>query len=466
MTPVVETINSLKPPNLRAYTRKELREYFINSWELQDTLFKSLTTDHALYLNPDPLRNPLIFYLGHPIAFYVNKLRMVGLLKNPVNAEFERLFAAGVDPETPAELEAAISQVAWPTANDVWEYRARCFDVILEVIERAEIEPPIDSEDPAWALLMSIEHDRIHFETSSVLFRQLPTELLQKPDCWQYGPSFGASPPNKMINVSGATVRLGKPSDFPTYGWDNEYGHLEIDVPSFYASKYLITNGEFLEFVQDGGYLRRTFWSDESWAWNRNTRVRAPRFWIEHGGEWLYRTLFEETPMSWDWPVEVNHHEAMAFCKWRGMGTRLLSESEWNVINGNRIGSRCEYENDNGFSGQHNLNLRFGSPTPVHMLEAEQSTLGFFDVMGNVWVWLADYFHPLPGFHTQALYPDFSVPFFDERHSMMLGGSWATTGAGASRFYRLWFRRHFYQHAGFRIASSWGMGHTIRWKLR
>lgn len=466
MKTAVETITSLKPPNLESFSKQELIDYFTNSWELQDILFKSLVSDHVFYLNPDPLRNPLIFYLGHPAAFFINKLRMAGLLKSHVNADFERLFAAGVDPETPTELNRVISQISWPDINAVWEFRTRCFEVILSKIHEADTTLANSFKDPMWALLMGIEHDRIHFETSSMLLRQLSTELVRRPSGWLYAPSFGEPPSNKMIRVSSTKVILGKSRNFPTFGWDNEYGELSVDVPAFYASKYLVTNREFLEFVEDGGYRESRFWSSESLRWNRSNIPAMPKFWSKRDGEWRYRTVFEEIPMPWDWPVEVNHHEATAFCKWKGMGTRLLSEPEWNVINGNSGPKTFRYENDNGLCGSHNLNLRFGSPTPVHFSSNFPSDLGFFDPMGNVWVWLKDNFQPLPGFQTHRLYEDFSEPFFDDRHSMMLGGSWATTGTGASCFYRLWFRRHFYQHAGFRTASSWGLGKTMSVRLR
>jgi formylglycine-generating enzyme required for sulfatase activity len=82
------------------------------------------------------------------------------------------------------------------------------------------------------------------------------------------------------------------------------------------------------------------------------------------------------------------------------------------------------------------------------------SPSGFHDVWGNVWDWLADDFYPLPGFKVHPWYLDFSEPYMDSDHGMMAGGAWATTGTGASKYYRLWFRRHFYQHAGFRLAPG------------
>ncbi|XP_059839506.1 uncharacterized protein LOC132401495 [Hypanus sabinus] len=79
---------------------------------------------------------------------------------------------------------------------------------------------------------------------------------------------------------------------------------------------------------------------------------------------------------------------------------------------------------------------------------------GFHDVFGNVWEWTEDHFNGLPGFETTYLYDDFSTPCFDGKHTIILGGSWISTGDEASRFARFAFRRHFFQHLGFRLART------------
>jgi formylglycine-generating enzyme required for sulfatase activity len=106
---------------------------------------------------------------------------------------------------------------------------------------------------------------RIHLETSSVLIRQLPIDYVKKPANWKYAPlsmDSGAGE-NVLVKVPGGRVTVGKPRDFPSYGWDNEYGQAEIDVPEFGASQYLVTNGEFLEFVESGGYQNKDLWTQE-----------------------------------------------------------------------------------------------------------------------------------------------------------------------------------------------------------
>ncbi|XP_062920042.1 uncharacterized protein LOC134354759 [Mobula hypostoma] len=161
--------------------------------------------------------------------------------------------------------------------------------------------------------------------------------------------------------------------------------------------------------------------------------------------------------MPWDWPVEVNYHEAKAFCKWKGNGYRLLTEAEHHRI---RSGSQKPLGGDvtsdpifcDNVKEKHNINLTFGSPTPVTMYPPNET--GFHDVFGNVWEWTEDHFNGLPGFETTYLYDDFSTPCFDGKHMIILGGSWISTGDEASRFARFAFRRHFFQHLGFRLART------------
>ncbi|MDJ1176637.1 5-histidylcysteine sulfoxide synthase [Roseofilum capinflatum] len=436
-------LTSLQNLELDKCDRQTLLNYFQNSWELEEILMKSLVHNDSFYLNPDPLRNPIIFYLGHSPVFYINKLIRVELLDQRINPDYEILFELGVDPSSPEELEEATKNINWPEVEQVWDYREKAKETITQVIKTCSLNLPITQTHPLWALIMAMEHNRIHFETSSMLLRQFSVEHLKRPETWQYAPSNQTTPENKMIAISGGKVNLGKPENSNTYGWDSEYGTRTVEVQPFFASQHLITNGEFLQFVQDRGYENPEFWDDESWNWKQENNVKHPKFWIEKNGSYQYRTLFEEIDLPLDWPVEVNHYEAMAYCHWKGEGTRLMSEAEWKIATGK--------------SDDHqdcNLNVKFGSPSPVRSLKNSEASSGLYDLRGNVWEWLSDEFKPLPGFKPHPLYEDYSAPFFDSDHKIMLGGSWASTGAYASPSCRNWFRKNFYQHAGFRIAQN------------
>jgi 5-histidylcysteine sulfoxide synthase len=439
------------PPKLESCDRQGILDYFENAWQLEDTLMKSLVGDDTFYLNPDPLRNRLIFYLGHSAVFYINKLIQVGLLQKGLNPNYEILFEVGVDPESPAELDQAIAHCEWPEVAEVWQYREQAYQVISELIQTTAINLPIHQNHPLWALMMGIEHQRIHVETSSMLIRQLPVERVKCPDNWEYAPLNGYSPQNELIKVTVGVVTLGKAEHDTTYGWDIDYGHCTVEVKSFVASQYLITNSDFLSFVKDGGYEHQDYWSEESWQWKAQANTQHPKFWLPHNGSYKYRAMFDEIELPFDWPVEVNHYEAMAYCRWHGQDTRLMSEAEYHLATYGDT-ENCKYLEED--TEDYNLNLTFGSPSPVGLLKTAKSNSGLYDLRGNVWEWLSDRLNPLPGYEPHYLYEDNSSLFFDDKHQMMLGGSWITNGTEALKYYRNWFRPNFYQHAGFRIAKS------------
>ncbi len=447
----MNNLKSAHPPQLdscdtNSGLRQDILDYFENAWQLEDILMNSLVGEETFYLNPDPLRNPLIFYLGHSAVFYINKLINVGLLSQHLNPGYEILFEIGVDPEMPEELNQAIAHITRPQLPEVWQYREKAYQIILDLIQKTPIIVPIRQNYPLWALMMGIEHQRIHIETSSMLIRQLPVERVKRPEGWKYAPESAQMLENEMIEVAGGVVKMGKPADSPTYGWDIEYGDRQVEVAPFVVSKYLITNSEFLAFVKAGGYENQDYWHQESWHWKTDNNIKHPKFWIHENGFYKYRAMFDEMELPLDWPVEVNHYEAMAYCCWQGENTRLMSEAEYNL---------ATYGNDRAREADsYNLNLKFGSPSPVGLLETAKSESGLYDLRGNVWEWLRDNLNPMTGYKTHQLYQDYSAPFFDSKHNMMLGGCWITNGTEALRYYRNWFRPSFYQHAGFRSVRA------------
>ena len=429
--------------------RQEIHRAFQRTFSLYERLFEHLATEDAWYRKAIALRHPLIFYYGHTAVFYVNKLLPAGLLKERIDPALESLFAVGVDEMSWDDLDE--HHYDWPARLRVADYRNCVRERVGNLIDRLPLELPIRWDSPWWAILMGIEHENIHLETSSVLMRQLPLGEVRPVSDFPAGTEGGPPPPNRRIPVPAGTVRLGKGREHRLYGWDNEYGAEEIPLDGFSAARLLVSNGEFLPFVEAGGYANPDYWTDEARDWLGFARPHHPTFWVRHGQEWRLRLLAEERPMPWNWPVEVNCHEARAFCRWlserEGHTLRLPTEAEWHRIRETAGLGDC----DGWTEAPGNIGLSHGA-SPVAVDRFPQGP--FCDVVGNVWQWTETAIYPFPGFAPHPLYDDFSVPTFDGQHHLLLGGSFMSLGNETQAHARYAFRRHFFQHAGFRYVES------------
>jgi putative 4-mercaptohistidine N1-methyltranferase len=254
-----------------------------------------------------------------------------------------------------------------------------------------------------------------------------------------------------LLEIAAGKVFLGKDKDALYYGWDNEYGHHEAAVPAFQASRFLVSNGEFLPFVEAGGYATESCWEEEGLAWKNYTQAAQPTFWIKGDKGWRLRIMLEEIAMPWDWPVEVNYHEAKAFCNWKkeqtGQLVRLPTEDEWYRLY--EEAGLTEIPCDMPASSNIHLD-HYASPCPVNTFGQGK----LFDVTGNVWQWTETPIYPFEGFEVHPCYDDFTAPTFDMRHNLIKGGSWISCGNEALSSARYAFRRHFFQHAGFRYVVA------------
>lgn len=433
--------------------REELRRYFHATFDADEALYEHLVGDEVFSRRADPLRHPLIFYLGHTAVFFVNKLLIAGVIDARLDPKLESICAIGVDEMSWDDLDEA--HYDWPSVDEVRAYRRRVRALVDEKIGTLPLELPIRGNSPFWVIAMGIEHERIHLETSSVLIRQLPLDAVRPSPRFPVCELAGEPPANELIDVAGDRIRLGKSREHPLYGWDNEYGVHEAEVPPFRAAKYLVSNREFLAFVEAGGYCDERWWTEEGWSWRGHLGAEHPLFWRRRDdGSWALRCLAQEIELPGNWPVEVNQLEAKAFCNWLaardGKPIRLPSEDEWRLLHrGTGLGDPPAWE-----EAPANINLEhWASSCPVDRFRHGD----FYDVIGNVWQWTQTPIYPFEGFEVHPVYDDFSTPTFDDRHNLLLGGSWISTGNEATSDARYAFRRHFFQHAGFRYVEAEGV---------
>jgi len=431
-----------------AAKRQEIADYFNSTFERYESLFETLKSDQGYYQKSIPLRHPLIFYFGHTATFFVNKMLLAGLIDKRINPKFESMFAVGVDEMSWDDLND--EHYDWPAVEEVKAYRQQVKAMINKVIQKAPLKLPIDWDNPWWAIVMGIEHEQIHLETSSVLIRQQQLELVKPHHKWRPFTKSSAAPANSLVPIPAGQVEVGKEYTDTVYGWDNEYGQHQVNIDDFQASTFLVSNHEFFGFVEAGGYQNDSFWEEEGLEWRQFAQTEYPTFWLKSKYGWQLRLMTELVAMPWDWPVDVNYHEAKAFCNWKaeksGEPVRLPTEDEWY-----RIYDHAGIKELSEQQAMANIHLDYAaSSCPVN--EFKHGDL--FDVVGNVWQWVETPTYPFDGFKVHPIYDDFTTPTYDGRHNLIKGGSWISCGNETRRTARYAFRRHFFQHAGFRYVVS------------
>ncbi|CAA6804301.1 MAG: Glutamate synthase [NADPH] large chain (EC [uncultured Sulfurovum sp.] len=429
--------------------REEIRKYFLESFSLFEKIFELLKDDAVFYKQSEPTRQPMIFYFGHTATFYINKLILAGVITKRINPEFESMFAIGVDEMTWDDMNP--EHYEWAKVSEVQAYRDAVKELVLNLIETLPMNLPISQDSAWWIILMGIEHEHIHIETSSVLHRQMPIELIKPIKDFVSCSNFPETPKNELVAMQGEVINLGKDENHHLYGWDNEYGSKTEEVKAFEVSKYLVSNAEYLPFVLDNAYEKEAYWDEEGKNFLKNKNVTCPPFWVpQNDKSYKLRLLDKEIDLPLSWAVEVNALEAMAFCRWKSSKETntysLPTEAQWqHLYNSSDIQDFPNFDDKKA-------NVAFAhyaSACPVN----EFSFGELYDVMGNVWQWTRTPTDGFKGFTPHPMYDDFSVPTFDGKHTLLKGGSFASIGNELMEHSRYAFRRHFYQHAGFRYVT-------------
>ena len=416
-------------------------------------LFHRLLPEDAWYFNPIPVRHPFVFYEGHLAAFSVNTLVKGALGRPGVDAMLERLFERGIDPKDAAEGSA----FAWPTRPRVADYLRRAEaaieDAITTVVRDATRNPQPERNEALHAI---VEHELMHQETLLYMLRELPTAAKRRPVDLEPLKVAGAPPARRGVAIPAGCATLGLDRESGTFAWDNEFPRIVSDVPAFEIDVYPVTNADFLDFVDAGGYREASFWSEGDFDWIRREGRAHPHAWVKRGEGWFWRAQFEDVPLPPAWPVWVSRAEAAAYARFRGR--RLPTETEWHRA---AFGRPDGSENAMPW-GEASAEARHGNfgvvrfdPVPVDSFPSGASAFGVQDLIGNGWEWTASAFEPFPGFRPMVSYPRYSVDFFDGDHAVLKGASPVTAAPLVRRTFRNWFRAQYpFVFAKFRTAGA------------
>jgi len=368
--------------------------------------------------------------------------------------EFDRLFAFGIDPvggglpdDQPAD---------WPAREQVYEYAAKTRELLDASLQKDSPRESSDGFSLETLLNVAIEHRLMHAETLAYMFHQLPLDRKKSPpQIHSLAPTEPVRP--SMMEIPAGMVTLGLERSNPSFGWDNEYEAYTTSVPAFAIDQFKVTNGQFLEFLQAGGYQAKELWSAEAWNWITAHNISHPIFWKHSHDSWLYRGMFEESPLLLEAPVYVSHAEARAFARW--LGKDLPTEEEWQRAAYGNPGDRDEkraYPWGDAASDAAPGNFDFVSwdPLPVNSSPAGTSAFGVADLLGNGWEWTSTPFAPFAGFEPFPFYRGYSADFFDGKHFVMKGASARTAACMLRSSFRNWFQPHYqYVYAGFRCVK-------------
>jgi iron(II)-dependent oxidoreductase len=253
--------------------------------------------------------------------------------------------------------------------------------------------------------------------------------------------------------VPGGPFVLGVDATDEPFSLDNERpGHV-VDIPAFRIGRVPVTNTEWRQFVDDGGYTQPQWWSTRGWEHRQTAGLIAPQFWSPDGQTRIRFGHVEDIPA--DEPVQhVSYFEAEAYAAWAG--ARLPTEIEWEKACAwdpeSLARRRYPWGAEEPSATRANLGGETLRPAPAGAYPAGASAYGVEQMLGDVWEWTSSTLQPWPGF-TPMIYQRYSQPFFGGDYRVLRGGSWAVESAILRPSFRNWdhpYRRQIF--SGVRLA--------------
>ncbi|MEH6407127.1 MAG: ergothioneine biosynthesis protein EgtB [Leeuwenhoekiella sp.] len=210
-----------------------------------------------------------------------------------------------------------------PTVEQVYAYRKYVTENIADMMQD-DISEEIES-----LVEIGIHHEKQHQE---LLLTDIKYILGNNPLLPVYNSKFieskKESQPQEWINIESGIYEIGHTGE--GFSYDNEFGRHKVYLNDFSISNKLVTNGEFLEFIEDGGYKKVLLWHAEGWDWVQNNNIKNPLYWHKIDQKWHNYTFGGLKPLDSEMPVaHISYYEAFAFAQWKGL--RLPTEFEWEV---------------------------------------------------------------------------------------------------------------------------------------
>ena len=391
-----------------------------------------------------PLMSPIAWDVAH-VANYEEQWLLRALGGRPLtDPAFDALYDAFRHPR------ATRSQLQLLSPQAAFAYAARVRQAVREQLDVLPEDSPEPLLSGGFVFGMVAQHEQQHAETLAA--------TLQLMTAWEFCPAQRARPrpaavPQHEVLIPGGPVRLGSQG---AWAYDNERPAHEVDVPAFFMDAHPVTNGDYLVFVEAGGYEEERWWHPKGWEFLQAERLRHPLFWLPQGEHvWLRRRFGWVEPLPKDELVQhVCWYEADAYARWAGK--RLPTEAEWEKAAQGSDFTPREYPwgNTPPTAAHANLGGDTWGPSPVGSYPEGRSADGVWGLLGDVWEWTASSFEGYPGFQSFP-YREYSEVFFGPDYKVLRGGAWASAPVAVRSSFRNWdypIRRQIF--AGFRCARG------------
>jgi ergothioneine biosynthesis protein EgtB len=336
-----------------------------------------------------------------------------------------------------------------PTVRETVAYRNHIDEHMLRFLES------LDDRSTVLSLVrLGLEHEMQHqellvYDIKHLLCDQFDARIKPAPD--------SVVKVEGMAEIQGGLFLLGfdnsrNPDQF---AFDNEKPAHQVFLQDFAIDKAPISNGEYLEFIRDGGYQNFRWWFSEGWEAVKREQWRAPLYWESHDEEWMLRDFSGLHPVSTKLGEPVSHvsfFEASAFAKWNGK--RLPTEAEWEK-------AACYSDGRQNFPwGDESPDLAKAnlfenghwSVAPIGAFPEGATASGCHQLIGDVWEWTTSDYVPYPGFKSE--FDEYNDKWFVNQ-KVLRGGSYATPQLHIRSTYRNFFHAHErWMTSGFRCAKD------------
>jgi iron(II)-dependent oxidoreductase len=336
-----------------------------------------------------------------------------------------------------------------PSREGTLAYMRRVLDRVIE-LNQSRDDKRIGGYGQDYFLRLALFHEQMHAEAITYTRQTLSYPAPRWSSAIKASLGEGAQSQTRLegdARIPGGRFLLGSGRN-TGFVFDNEQWAHEVKVGPFAISRAAVTEGDFKEFVEAGGYRIREFWSNEGWRWREETGASHPVYWKRDSkGVWLRRRFDKWAPIQDRVAmIHVNYYEAEAYCRWAGR--RLPTEAEWEMA------ASCEpakgglaerkriypWGDESPTTDLANLDWRAGGCIDVDKLPSGDSAFGCRQMLGNAWEWTSTDFGPYPGFEPGP-YKEYSQPWFGD-HKVLRGGCWATRSALIRNAYRNFYQPH------------------------